>query len=278
MDGDGTRLRPLTVADLLDESFRLYRAHFALFAALAIAVAIPTVCFQILGGTGTVFANLFSAVNNPAALNSPPILQSPLGLLQYPVTLLLLPFQSGTLVLASVLICLDQPVSFTGVLRMVLRRYFGLWLLNLVLLVATTALVCLPLGLFLLVRLSLSLPVLFAERTGATAAIERSWRLTARSFWRTLLVLALVLVVNYAVSLALAPLLYALAALLPGLSMQARGDLVVVVSGLLGQIVLPLYAISITLVYLDLRVRREAYDLELEAYRLGAAAAGQSGR
>ena len=275
MEGGGSRLRPLTVADLLDESFRLYRSHFALFAGLAIAVAIPSVIFQVLAGTGTLFATLFSAVGNPALLNSSPVQQNPVGLLQYPVTVILLPFQTGTLILAAVLVCLDQPVSFAGVVKEVFRRYFGLWLVNLLLLVASVALLCPPLGIFFLVRLSLSLPVLFAERVGATAAVERSWRLSERFFWRMLLVLTLVLVVNYAVSLALAPLLYAISALLPGLSLQLRGDLVVVVNGLLGQIILPLYAISITLAYLDLRVRKEAYDLEVEAYRLGAAALDQ---
>ena len=273
MERAGIRLRPLTVSDLLDETFRIYRANFPLFAGLAIAVAIPTIFFEVVAGTGAVFGSLLGAFNNPAALNTP-VNQNPVGLLQYPVTVILLPLQTGTLVLAAVLICLGQPVSFLGVLRAVLRRYFGLWLVNILLLVASFLLLCLPAGIFLLVRLSLSLPAFFAENAAATAAVERSWRLTARSFWRSFGILLLVLVVNYAVSLALAPLLYAAAALLPGFSYQIRGDLVVIVSGLLGQVILPVYAIGVTLLYFDLRVRKEAYDLEVQAYRLGAAAAG----
>ena len=275
MQRAGIRLRPLTVSDLLDETFRIYRANFPLFAGLAIAVAIPTIFFEVIAGTGTVFATLLSSFSNPAALSAP-VQQSPIGLLQYPVTLILLPFQTGTLVLAAVLVCLGQPVSFLGVLRAVLRRYFGIWLVNLLLVVASLLFICLPVGIFLLVRLAVALPVFFAERTSATAGIERSWRLTAGSFWRTFGILLLVLVVNYAVSVALAPLLYAAATLLPGISYQLKGDLVVVVSGLLGQVILPVYAIGVTLIYFDLRVRKEAYDLEVQAYRLGAAAAESS--
>lgn len=275
MERGGIRLRPLTVSDLLDETFRIYRANFPLFAGLAIAVAIPTIFFEIIAGTGTAFATLLSAFNNPAALNTP-VHQSPIGLVQYPVALILLPFQTGTLVLAAVLVCLGQPVSFLGVLRAVLRRYFGIWLVNLLLLVASFLFICLPVGIFLLVRLAVALPAFFAERAAATAAVERSWRLTASSFWRTFGILLLVLVANYAVSVALSPLLYAAATLLPGISLQVKGDLVVVISGLLGQVILPVYAIGVTLVYFDLRVRKEAYDLEVQAYRLGAAAAEPS--
>ena len=272
MERPGIRLRPLTVSDLLDETFRIYRANFPLFAGLAIAVALPTVLFQVLAGTGAIIGTLFSAMSNPAALQAPPQ-QSPLALLQYPIALLLLPLQTGTLVLASVLVCLGEPASFLGVIRAVLRRYFGLWLLNLVLGLASLLLFCVPVGIFLLTRLAVAEPAFFAERAGATAAIERSWRLTERAFWRTFGILALVLIVNYALSLALSPLLYAVAALFPGVSFQVRGDLVVIISGLLGQIVLPVYAIAVTLIYFDLRVRRETYDLEVQAYRLGADAA-----
>lgn len=275
MQAAGLRLRPLTVSDLLDETFRIYRVNFPLFAGLAIAVAIPTIFFEVIAGTGAVFGTFLSAFSNPAALNSP-IHQSPVGLLQYPVTVILLPFQTGTLVLAAVLVCLGQPASIGGVLRAVLKRYFGLWLVNLILLVSSFVLICLPVGIFLLVRLAVALPAFFAERAPATTAIERSWQLTARTFWRTFGIILLVLVVNYAVTLALSPLLYAAATLLPGISYQLKGDLVVIVSGLLGQIILPVYAIGVTLLYFDLRVRREAYDLELHAYRLGAAAAEQN--
>jgi len=266
------RLRPLTLSDLLDETFRIYRSHFPLFAGLAIAVAIPTILFQLVAGTGTVFGTLIGDFNNAGSLGQP-VPQSPLSFIQYPVALLLLPFQTGTLILTAVLVCLNQPVSFLEVLGAVTRRYFGLWLVNLLLIVTAALLICLPVGIFLVVRLAVALPAFFAERAPATAAIERSWRLTAGSFWRTLGILVLVLVVNYAVTLALSPLLYALATLLPGISNQVKGDLVVIVSGLLGQVVLPVYAIGVTLVYFDLRVRKEAFDLELQAYRLGAAAA-----
>ena len=35
------RLRPLEVGDLLDETFRMYRRHFFLFAGISVILSIP---------------------------------------------------------------------------------------------------------------------------------------------------------------------------------------------------------------------------------------------
>ncbi|HEV2036423.1 MAG TPA: hypothetical protein VGU71_19920, partial [Candidatus Dormibacteraeota bacterium] len=35
------RLRPLEIGDLLDETFRIYRRHFLLFAGISVILAIP---------------------------------------------------------------------------------------------------------------------------------------------------------------------------------------------------------------------------------------------
>ena len=40
------RLRPLEVGDLLDETFRMYRRHFWLFAGLSVVLAIPAAGLQ----------------------------------------------------------------------------------------------------------------------------------------------------------------------------------------------------------------------------------------
>ncbi|HKB34658.1 MAG TPA: hypothetical protein VKF16_12420, partial [Candidatus Dormibacteraeota bacterium] len=36
------RLRPLEIGDLLDETFRMYRRHFFLFAGLSVLLSIPS--------------------------------------------------------------------------------------------------------------------------------------------------------------------------------------------------------------------------------------------
>src|SRR5216683_7940412 len=50
------RLRPLEIGDLLDETFRMYRRHFLLFAGLSVIFAIPTAAV-----TGFTLYTLFNA-------------------------------------------------------------------------------------------------------------------------------------------------------------------------------------------------------------------------
>src|SRR5437773_7625878 len=43
------RLRPLEIGDVLDETFRMYRRHFLLFAGISVILAIPTAALFGLG-------------------------------------------------------------------------------------------------------------------------------------------------------------------------------------------------------------------------------------
>ncbi len=68
---DTFRLRPLGVGDLLDETVRLYRRHFALFVGIAACVFIPAglVGFvqqlALLGGQNPAMVGLFSLLPAP---------------------------------------------------------------------------------------------------------------------------------------------------------------------------------------------------------------------
>ena len=99
-------------------------------------------------------------------------------------------------------------------------------------------------------------------------ALDRTWRLTDRAFWRTFAILLLSYVLAQALQYALGALFLALAFVVPGLPIEIRIFLVVAVVTLMAQIVQPLFSIAVTLLYFDLRVRREAFDLEVMAYQL----------
>jgi len=52
------RLRPLEIGDLLDETFRMYRRHFWLFAGISALLAIPSAAssgFNIFAVFGSLF-------------------------------------------------------------------------------------------------------------------------------------------------------------------------------------------------------------------------------
>src|ERR1700736_5967342 len=56
------RLRPLEIGDLLDETFRIYRRHFLLFAGISVILAIPSAGLQGYSFFA-IFNYLFSSSN-----------------------------------------------------------------------------------------------------------------------------------------------------------------------------------------------------------------------
>jgi hypothetical protein len=258
--------------DVLDESFRLYRNNFPLLAGISIGLAIPTVAINLASGGATSAASLYAAaLTNVAPTTAAGPGNILIALLAYPVQLALVPFQAGTLFAAAFAIVLGLPVGFGQSLRAVLHRYWALYALSLLYGVTTFALCCPPLGIWLLTRLALAVPTLFTEQASIGKAIERSWSLTDRAFWHTFAVVFFALLMGYALQTSLAGVFVALAGVFPGLPLEFRLLLIVSVASLMTQLVEPLLALAITLIYFDLRVRREAFDLEIAAYQLALA-------
>jgi membrane-anchored glycerophosphoryl diester phosphodiesterase (GDPDase) len=134
----------------------------------------------------------------------------------------------------------------------------------------------LVLGPLLWGRLALAVPIFILERRGPAASIARSWRLVRGAFWRTWGLRALVwLIVVVAGSILSAPLI---AVLLPSaLKGHAPSTavlvLLVIFSAIAWAVTQPLIAASLTLIYVDRRMRAEGLDLQLTQAARAAAAA-----
>jgi MFS family permease len=117
----------------------------------------------------------------------------------------------------------------------------------------------------------LPVPALMIERIGVTAAIGRGFRLTRRQFWRTFGIALLTFVVgSVAGGMLSAP--FSIAAQIVPLAMESSryAVLIGVVLAAVGTVVqtafvAPFTAAVTTLQYLDQRMRKEAYDVELMA-------------
>jgi len=138
------RFRPLTVADLLDESFRVYRANFAVLAAIAIATYLPQVAILLASGTQDIYTSAFQAIQHPGP---PPTdgsipgynpLRGLITLLNYPVQLAVAPFEYGAPILAATWTLLGYRVSLEGAIRGLLR-FFWPTVLVLLLVIALAA-------------------------------------------------------------------------------------------------------------------------------------------
>jgi len=261
------RLRPLEIGDLLDETFRMYRRHFVLFAGLSVILSIPSAALS-----GISYFALFNGLlqrTTPGQFSSSS--QPNLGLIESAlvtlgigalVNLALVPFIYGAVTYAACESALGRPVTAVGVLTGVLRRYFallGYW----VLIGLMGVLFCLlPLWIWIWVAWAVVMPVMFVENVGLGAALSRSWRLVEGRWWRTFLIIFLLFVVYEVVRTALGAFLTLGQALL-----QLLFPSIVILwftassTVIIDSLVNPVIQIAIVLIYFDLRVRKEGLDL-----------------
>ena len=108
-------------------------------------------------------------------------------------------------------------------------------------------------GIWLNIRLLFTFPAVVVERLKNWRAVRRSWTLTKRSFWRLFFI---TLVASIVLGLASGGLSF-LIELLPNNALR------MLFAGLIGILLAPLYALLLANLYIDMRIRREGYDIEL---------------
>ncbi len=293
----GLRLRPLPLSELLDEAIRMYRSEFPIFFLVALVVGLPNLLFNFATGSYKTTGSIFNAIARGAVQTSgstspfvSPIDFNPVPLIVVAVaTIVAGPFLIGGLTAASVGVAEGRELNFGDVMQRVLNRYWRTWGVVLLEFLAALGLVIvavvlflvpvlgllvglfglLPLAIFLFIRWSVALPVIYAEETGSREGLARSWNLVRGHWWRVfgILFLSGILVAILAGALGLA--LGIVAFVIPGLSGDARGAVSVVAQTVASAAVSPVSAVITTLIYYDLRVRKEAVDLDQLA--IGAA-------
>jgi glycerophosphoryl diester phosphodiesterase family protein len=252
-------LRPLTVGEILDTSFSLYRRHFSALATVAlVCTGIPLVLRMFLEASGGFLVNLT------------------LGVL-YALSLVVLNLVATA---ATVFIVsesyLGRPLSAWDALRRA-TPYMGRILVCSLLMAIAVGLGFLLLlipGVILAVGLALAIPAVVLEpRTSASGALSRSWELTRGARWRLFGLGITLLVLLYVPVVAITGLF---ALLLPeNAGMFSGGSLgmvmAIAVGGLVQMFIYPLFYCVLTVAYYDLRVRKEGFDLELLASTLQSA-------
>ena len=135
----------------------------------------------------------------------------------------------------------------------------------------------LVLGAWVGVKLALVPSVIVLEHAGIRTAMARSWRLTDSAYWRTFGVLLLVgVILNMAAQVVVQPVSLVgtiLAAVIDPTGTGAALTITIittivtlVLSLLIGAITAVVQAALVAVIYIDLRMRKEGLDLELERY------------
>lgn len=264
-------LRPMTASDVLDGAFAVLKAQPTKIATIAAAFIVPVQLVEawaqrdVLGGAGLVE---LLQTDDPSVIAAADEAESGASVaLSYAMlaansVVLVFVAASLTLLIAGWYSGVDR--SAGAVLTATLRRSWALgasWLL--VHLAEAVGFVFLVLPSVLLMgAFVVTAPVIAAERAGAWHAMRRSWRLTRRRFWPTVGVAVLIGVVSNLVgyALSLVPTLLAAAV---GLG---QGWIILAAGGIVSTLVTtPMVAAATALLYLDLRIRTEGLDLQLEA-------------
>ena len=133
-------------------------------------------------------------------------------------------------------------------------------------------------GIWLYAAWSVAVPALLIERKGAFRSLGRSRRLVKGRWWATAAVLVVATLMVTLISGAIEALLIAVASL-PSQPSLLLAVFVSTLSGVIATVITePFRAATTTLLYYDLRVRREGYDLHVLADQLGLPVLLDAGR
>jgi hypothetical protein len=125
-------------------------------------------------------------------------------------------------------------------------------------------------GIWLAVKLSMTFPALVCEKAGPFRSIGRSWELTKDNWWRVFGTFVVILIMLFVITLALGGVLGAVLLSSDSISEVAFAVLTTLIGLLIAFITYPLIAAVVTVMYYDLRVRNEGFDLHLLARGVGA--------
>lgn len=276
-DSGATPLQPMGFTDILDGMFTLYRNHFRLFLTIAVvylvlSFSVDQISVFLLETDATTVAGLV--------------------ILLFTV---LMSFALSTFVVAGVTyasaqVYLGREITPGGALQRAWQRFwtylgsFILW--SLVVGGLTITIIGIPFAIYFSVRWGLySLPVLFEETT-ARNALRRSTELVKRTWGRVFGIMLAIFLIYFMINFILEAssgflltwmglteaeeptgLLNTLRQLfLPTPSEIGWFSYVVrrLVSLSISALTMPISIIGSTLLYFDLRIRKEAYDLEMQ--------------
>jgi hypothetical protein len=247
-----TSLRPLSVGEILDVSFTLYRRHFPTLGTIAVLCSgIPVLLSLYIEASGGVLYNL------------------PLTLLHYVIFTVLSSIATAATVFVVSESYLGRPLAARDALRRatpLLARLIICSLLLAIIVGIGFIFFFIP-GIMLLCGLLLAFPTMVLEPgISPSGALSRSWSLTRGARWRMFGLLVTMALLLYVPLVGLGAVA---AVVLPGGALGAApGTLTLAVVGVVQMLLYPLLYCVLTVAYYDLRVRKEGFDLEVLASTL----------
>jgi len=235
-------LRPRSTVEIIDVSFQLLRRHYAAYVTASVALMLPVVVLRLV---------------------LPPLMQWLPQILSY----LLQAVASAAVVLLVSESYLGRDTDVGAALRTVLSRFgaiFSAGAMQGIIVGIGFLLLIVPGFIFLAWAFAMTVVVIVEDKSSGEA-FSRSRELARGSVGRILGTLLLAYVVFFFLAIALGGA--------AGLVIGAAGGSGSALSNVFGDVIValiyPLVAVVTTLLYYDLRIRKEGFDLEVMAREIG---------
>ena len=300
------RFRSMSVGEWLDATFTLYRRNFALIASISAVVQIPyallTWLLFELTGVATFVRSPFASLGAQSITQAQAqqLLNSYLGVLVVTLSLLLLsllivvPLGEAATTRAVSDRYLDRPSSLLSAYRAAWGRLGALIAMILILIlvyagslavvIMFTALLAaagagglgallaviafiglVPVLIMIYVRTVVAVPAIVLERVSGWGGLKRSWQLIGGRFWPTFGRMLLLVLITSIISGVVSTIFQ-----VPGNLIAPNNSFVFeqVAGAIAAVFVGPITYIGVTLLYYDIRIRKEGFDIEMLARSL----------
>jgi hypothetical protein len=267
-------LRPLSIGELLDRTFSLYRRNFLLFIGIAAIPQLLVLAFQLVQTSvipprfpvrppvSTDFQTRFPDFSAGGLLGIFAV-----GIVALIIYIVAYLFSQGGTVFAVSELYLGRTTTIgqsLGRVRGELLSLFGVVFLNGLATGVAFLLLVIP-GFYVACRLCVCVPAALLENLGPRDSLERSYGLTQDNAGRAFLIFFLYFVILYA-ALFLCDVPFAI-----GIQFAAHDPSTIRILTALMQVgnsvaavlITPVLTIAMAILYFDLRVRKEAFDLQL---------------
>lgn len=273
-------LRPMTVSDIIDASIRIYRHNFGPILGISAIVELPIMLISVGANIALMRAGVMDVASTDIQFGPEMVAGSAAMLIALAVAGILYPLGEAALAIGISERYLGREIR-VGDCYQAATPFWGrvFWTTILYWLAAYGVLIggLFIAGIFLMIGLAVRYMlgpavVVVIEGRGGANALARSWWLTKDYFWQVFAVMAILFLLVAVISGGLSAPTQALATYLnfqqSEYAMLATVANQVLVS-ILNLILRPVWMIATVLVYYDLRIRKEGFDLMMMAEALG---------
>jgi hypothetical protein len=251
MSANELYLEPMTAGMILDRTFRLYTKNFALMIGVTALVQLPLLAVTVLA----------PLVRESSVVLG--VLATLIWLFTFLASFLILtPLVTGAATKAISERYLGNEITVGAALKFSWGYVWTLLLIHFVVGIIVTVgtfLFVIP-GVFFWLSYILVVPVTVLENIrDGNRVRQRSWDLVTDHRWKVFAVVVVLIVPQFVLSIS-GPLYLQYVFGMESALGEVMGGLL---SGLMSLLLYPLQAIAITLLYYDLRIRKEGFDLEI---------------